>query len=50
MRYGQNEDLALEKISFKVEAGQRIGICGRIGSGKSAVGMALSRIVEIESG
>ena len=50
MRYRKNTDLALNHLNFKVKAGDNVGICGRTGAGKSTVSMALSRIVEIESG
>ena len=50
LRYRKNTDIALNKLSFEVEAGTKVGICGRTGAGKSTVSMALSRIVEIESG
>ena len=32
---------ALEKVTFKIEAGERIGIIGRVGSGKTTVGRLL---------
>ena len=32
---------ALEKVSFKIEGGERIGIIGRVGSGKTTVGRLL---------
>ena len=31
-------DNALEKVSFKIGAGERVGIIGRVGSGKTTVG------------
>ena len=29
--------LVLEKVSFEVESGEKVGICGRTGSGKSSL-------------
>ena len=40
----------LNGISLKVAAGERVGVVGRTGAGKSTLFMALSRIVELESG
>lgn len=50
LRYRKNTEIALSKLSFDVDAGTKVGICGRTGAGKSTVSMALSRIVEIEGG
>ena len=50
LRYRPNCDLALQGVSFKAEAGQKIGVVGRTGAGKSTLCMALTRIVELESG
>ena len=50
LRYRKNTEIALNKLNFKLKAGYKVGICGRTGAGKSTVSMALSRIVEIESG
>jgi ATP-binding cassette, subfamily C, bacterial LapB len=41
---------ALEKISFKIEGGERIGIIGRVGSGKTTVGRLLLGFYEPQEG
>ncbi|KAK2608926.1 hypothetical protein QQS21_002502 [Conoideocrella luteorostrata] len=43
-------DPVLKGISFQIEAGQRIGICGRSGSGKSTLVATLFRMIEISAG
>lgn len=50
LRYRPSCDLTLQGISFKAEAGQKIGVVGRTGAGKSTLFMALTRIVELDSG
>ena len=37
-RYPNAPDNALEKVCFKIGAGERVGIIGRVGSGKTTVG------------
>ncbi|GAA5915191.1 hypothetical protein JCM6882_001133 [Rhodosporidiobolus microsporus] len=49
-RYRNDLDLALRKISFEVKAGEKVGVCGRTGAGKSSLTMVLYRIIEAESG
>ncbi|WP_283813412.1 type I secretion system permease/ATPase [Bradyrhizobium sp. AUGA SZCCT0177] len=41
---------ALDKVSFKIEAGERIGIIGRVGSGKTTVGRLLLGFYEAQEG
>lgn len=41
---------ALEKVSFKVAAGERIGIIGRVGSGKTTVGRLLTGFYDPDEG
>ena len=50
MRYRENLPLALEEVSFALPRGQRIGVVGRTGAGKSSLIQALLRFVELESG
>ena len=40
-KYPNAPENALEKISFKIEPGERVGIIGRVGSGKTTVGRLL---------
>ncbi|KAJ2801419.1 hypothetical protein H4R20_003677 [Coemansia guatemalensis] len=49
-RYRNGVDPALKDLSFRVLPGQKIGIVGRAGAGKSSLTLALSRIIEAESG
>jgi ATP-binding cassette, subfamily C, bacterial LapB len=41
---------ALDKVSFKIEGGERVGIIGRIGSGKTTVGRLLLSFYEAQEG
>jgi len=47
MRY-RDGPLVLKNLSFSVKGGEKIGVCGRTGSGKSSLMIALFRISEIE--
>ncbi|KZT65750.1 multidrug resistance-associated ABC transporter [Daedalea quercina L-15889] len=49
-RYRPELDLALKKISIKINHREKIGICGRTGSGKSTLLLSLFRIIEPASG
>jgi len=50
LRYRKNTDLVLKGLSFNVGPGEKIGIVGRTGAGKSTISAALSRLVELSSG
>lgn len=44
------EKTALDNVSLRIEAGQKVVICGRTGSGKSSLLLALLRLLESNSG
>lgn len=47
--YSVNSDLVLRNFSMSIEAGQKIGVCGRSGSGKSSLVSSLFRMLELTS-
>ncbi|KAJ6446792.1 ABC multidrug transporter [Purpureocillium lavendulum] len=40
----------LKGVSMRVKPGQRVGVCGRSGSGKSSLVLTLARLLELQSG
>lgn len=46
LRYRPDTDPVLKNLSFKIKAGEKIGVVGRTGAGKSTICLALLRIVE----
>ncbi|KAJ7888747.1 P-loop containing nucleoside triphosphate hydrolase protein [Mycena leptocephala] len=46
LQYRPDLTPALRTVSFRVSAGQKVGVCGRTGSGKSSLIMAMFRAVE----
>ncbi|XP_003374495.1 putative ABC transporter, ATP-binding protein [Trichinella spiralis] len=50
LRYGEDKQLALKNVSFDAAGGEKIGIIGRTGSGKSSLVSALLRLYPICEG
>jgi len=49
-RYRADFDLVLNKLTFKVLPGEKVGVVGRTGAGKSSMALALFRALEAEEG
>ena len=50
MRYREGLQDALHDVECQTHPGEKIGIVGRTGSGKSSLFLVLCRIVEIQKG
>ena len=50
MKYRPDTETVLNGLTFITKSGEKIGIVGRTGAGKSTISLALSRIVEIFKG
>ena len=50
LRYRPNTEVVLRKLDFTVNPGEKVGVVGRTGAGKSTISMALTRIVELMGG
>ncbi|TKR75883.1 hypothetical protein L596_017113 [Steinernema carpocapsae] len=50
LRYRPGLDLVMRNVSAKIKAGEKIGIVGRTGAGKSSLTLALFRVIEADSG
>ncbi|GJN69161.1 hypothetical protein PLICBS_003208 [Purpureocillium lilacinum] len=48
--YETSSEPVLKDISFSIQPGEKIAICGRTGSGKSSLVSAILRMLEIDSG
>ncbi|KAI6216885.1 ATP-binding cassette sub-family C member 3 [Aphelenchoides fujianensis] len=46
LRYREQDGTVLHKVSFRVEAGEKIGIVGRTGAGKTSLSSLLFRLVD----
>ncbi|MDF2880507.1 MAG: hypothetical protein K0R54_1064 [Clostridiaceae bacterium] len=47
-KYGEDQNYAIRNISFKVPSGMIVGVTGSVGSGKSALGLALTGLYDYE--
>ncbi|KAF9124778.1 hypothetical protein BG015_005028 [Linnemannia schmuckeri] len=50
IRYREGLDLVLKGVNVTIQPGERVGIVGRTGAGKSSVTLALFRIIEAAQG
>lgn len=49
-RYRSDFDYVLKNLSFRIQPGEKVGIVGRTGAGKSSLALALFRALEAEKG
>lgn len=49
-RYRSSPLIILDRCSFKINPGEKVGIIGRVGSGKSTIGRLILNLYSIESG
>lgn len=49
-RYRQGLDLVLRDVTCKIEPGEKVGIVGRTGAGKSSLTLSLFRLIEAAGG
>ncbi|KZT60636.1 hypothetical protein CALCODRAFT_492173 [Calocera cornea HHB12733] len=47
-KYSKDGPLVLENITFDIKSGERVGIVGRTGSGKSSLALSLLRLIPTE--
>ena len=50
LKYRPDTEVVLDNLSFFVNPGEKIGVVGRTGAGKSTICLSMSRIVEIIEG
>ena len=50
MRYRDGLELVLKNLDIEIKAGEKIGVCGRTGSGKSSMLLSILRLVEAAEG
>lgn len=49
-RYRTQLDNVLNQLSFEINSGEKIGVCGRTGAGKSSLAMSILRILNPSEG
>ncbi|XP_038067816.1 ATP-binding cassette sub-family C member 9-like [Patiria miniata] len=50
MRYAKELEPVLQGVNLRIKGGEKVGICGRTGSGKSSMMLAFFRIIEKTTG
>jgi ATP-binding cassette subfamily C (CFTR/MRP) protein 1 len=50
LRYRPELAPALKGLTFSLKAGERVGVVGRTGAGKSSIVVAMMRLVELSKG
>ncbi|XP_046390100.1 ATP-binding cassette sub-family C member 9 isoform X2 [Ischnura elegans] len=50
LTYDKTRDPVIKNLNIHIKTGQKVGICGRTGSGKSSIVMSLFRMVNISEG
>lgn len=50
MRYRPETEMILKNLTFTIMKGEKVGVVGRTGAGKSTIANVLTRICEVESG
>eukprot|EP00127_Corallochytrium_limacisporum_P002056 Clim_evm44s99 gene=Clim_evmTU44s99 len=50
LRYRKDLDLVLRSINLSIHGGEKIGVCGRTGAGKSSLLLGLFRLIEPAAG
>ncbi len=50
LKFAYEDKIVLDDISFKIKSGERLGIVGRIGSGKSTILKLLLRLYNVQDG
>ncbi|KAK6836235.1 hypothetical protein PG987_006730 [Apiospora arundinis] len=48
--YGTGKPAVLKDVSFIIQAGEKVGIVGRTGSGKSSTTLAILRMIDVSAG